>query len=323
MALLLLWSLTLLLQSFAGQVQAVVLVRSWQKWVYVAPYLTCSLLLIADWSSLLPVVFFFFLAHLYFSASGHASRDHKCRRRPPGFCPPFFIAYVVQPPLIVDFSSSVANSRSRASQLVHKKNTHEYENQHELGWIRTHDIDLSIPGSTKTWYATGAMVAIENRSTRSDELSVVSVAAPKSCSVYICTRSTTHLSGPHENISHEFHVYLSPQTKPGCTSEGWCDYQGIGVSNALLCGCNNFAVLFLRGCYFWSIRSPPRRDRGWVLSEISEKRAKRCILSGTLHLFLGSWCMERLKKKTWHDIIPKLGSYFEIVFTVRKIPTAV
>ena len=36
-------------------------------------------------------------------------------------------------------------------------------------------------------------------------------------------------------------------------------------------------------CCCWSIRSPPRRERGWMLSETSEKRAKFCILNGTLH----------------------------------------
>ena len=89
------------------------------------------------------------------------------------------------------------------------------------------------------------MVAFTIRSTRSNVLSVSFVAAPKSRSVYIGPRSTIHLSGPHKNMPHEFHVYLSSQTKPGCTSEGRCDYQGIGVSNALLCGCKNFAGYWL------------------------------------------------------------------------------
>ena len=40
--------------------------------------------------------------------------------------------------------------------------------------------------------------------------------------------------------------------------------------------------------YFWSIRSASRREREWMLSEISDKRAKKCILNGTLQLFLGS-----------------------------------
>ena len=41
-------------------------------------------------------------------------------------------------------------------------------------------------------------------------------------------------------------------------------------------------------CRCWSIRSAPRRERGWMLSETSEKRAKICILNGTLQLFFGS-----------------------------------
>ena len=41
-------------------------------------------------------------------------------------------------------------------------------------------------------------------------------------------------------------------------------------------------------CCCWSIRSAPRRERGWMLSETSDKRAKKCILNGTLQLFFGS-----------------------------------
>ena len=42
-------------------------------------------------------------------------------------------------------------------------------------------------------------------------------------------------------------------------------------------------------CCYWSIRSArQRRERGWMLSETSEKRAKLCILNGTLQLFFGS-----------------------------------
>ena len=39
-------------------------------------------------------------------------------------------------------------------------------------------------------------------------------------------------------------------------------------------------------CCCRSIRSAPQRERGWVLSETSEKRAK--FLNGTLRLFSGS-----------------------------------
>ena len=41
-------------------------------------------------------------------------------------------------------------------------------------------------------------------------------------------------------------------------------------------------------CCCWSTRSAPRRERGWMLSETSEKRAKKRILNGTLQLFFGS-----------------------------------
>ena len=36
------------------------------------------------------------------------------------------------------------------------------------------------------------------------------------------------------------------------------------------------------------IRSAPRRERGWMLSETIEKRAKNCILNSTLQFFFGS-----------------------------------
>ena len=42
------------------------------------------------------------------------------------------------------------------------------------------------------------------------------------------------------------------------------------------------------------IRSPPRRERGWGLSETSEKYTNFDILNGNLQLFFGSLCMERL-----------------------------
>ena len=40
-------------------------------------------------------------------------------------------------------------------------------------------------------------------------------------------------------------------------------------------------------CCCWSIHSATRRERGWMLSETSEKRAKKRILNGTLQLFFG------------------------------------
>ena len=38
----------------------------------------------------------------------------------------------------------------------------------------------------------------------------------------------------------------------------------------------------------WLIRSAPRRERGWGLSETSEKCSIFCLLNGTLQLLLGS-----------------------------------
>ena len=113
---LLLWFLAPLLWSFAPQVQAVVCWYVTDKYVCVASYLTCSsLLLIADWSSLL--VFFFFLHTSTFQLLDIQAvvTDVVLPFPPPVYCLHCVLAHRVQHPLIVDFSSSVvANSRSRA-----------------------------------------------------------------------------------------------------------------------------------------------------------------------------------------------------------------
>ena len=60
---------------------------------------------------------------------------------PPPVIAFIFLAHRVQHPLIVDFSSSVANSRSRAfrkSLSAQDENLYEYA----LGGIRTHESDL-------------------------------------------------------------------------------------------------------------------------------------------------------------------------------------
>ena len=130
----------------------------------------------------------------------------------------------------------------------------------------------------------------------------------KSFDIYWST-ITIHLSGPHNNIPHEFDVYLSLQTKPGCTSKGRCDYQGIGVSNASLCGfknCTGYSLLLLLLVNPFSTSTWMRMD-----AERDKRKArKKCILNGTLQLFLGSWCMERLINITWQENISKLASYF-------------
>ena len=87
--------------------------------------------------------FIFLLEHFYFPASGHTSRGHRCRPSlsPPGSCLQFFIAHRVQHPLIVDFSSSVANSRSRAfRKSISAQDEKLYE--YSLGGIQTHEADL-------------------------------------------------------------------------------------------------------------------------------------------------------------------------------------
>ena len=67
-------------------------------------------------------IFFFFHTHLF--SSFWTSRGHRCRLvSPPVLAFNFYRALGSAIPLVVDFSSSVANTRPRASasQIVHKK----------------------------------------------------------------------------------------------------------------------------------------------------------------------------------------------------------
>ena len=89
--------------------------------------------------------FFFFFAHFYFPASGQAVVTGVVPS-PPQFLPSIFIAHLgLALPLLVDFSSSVANSRSRAFRksicAQEKVPTKLYE--YALGGARTHETDLS------------------------------------------------------------------------------------------------------------------------------------------------------------------------------------
>ena len=81
------------------------------------------------------------------------------------------------------------------------------------------------------------------------------------------------------NTPHEFHVYLSPQKKRGCTSKVGVIIKVV-VFRTLCCVVARIALA--TDCCCWSIRSARRRERGWMLSETSEKRAKKYILNGTL-----------------------------------------
>ena len=90
--------------------------------------------------------FFSFFAHFYFPASGQAVVTGVVPS-PPRFLPSFFIAHrVTAIPLLVDFSSRVANSRSRISRKSicpqEKGATNLYE--YALGGIRTHETDLYL-----------------------------------------------------------------------------------------------------------------------------------------------------------------------------------
>ena len=126
-------------------------------------------------------------------------------------------------------------------------------------------------------------------------LPVFLVSAPKSRSVYIGPRSTVHLSGPHNKYPTLIPCIFIP------TNETWMRVLKAGVVFKVvvfrtLCCVVARIALPADCCCCWSICSAPRREPGWMLSETSEKRAKNCILNGTLQLFFGSWCMEMLTK---------------------------
>ena len=135
---------------------------------------------------------------------------------------------------------------------------------------------------------TNGVVAFKNRTTRNNFCPSFSSPLQRVVPNFFHPRSTIHLSGPHKNIPHEFHAYLLPQTKRGCTSKIRCDYQGSGVSNALLCGCKNCAG-------YWLLLLLVNQFSTLTWTRIDghkrEKRAKICILNGTIQLFFGSWCM--------------------------------
>ena len=60
---------------------------------------------------------------------------------PPLYCLHFILAHKVEHPLMVDFSSSVANSRSRVfRKSISAQDDKLYE--YALGGIRTHEADL-------------------------------------------------------------------------------------------------------------------------------------------------------------------------------------
>ena len=87
--------------------------------------------------------FSFFGTLLLSTASERTSRGRRCRPSPPPirYCLHFFLAHRVPHSLIVDFSSSVANLRSRAfrkSIIALDEILYEYA----LGEIRTHKADL-------------------------------------------------------------------------------------------------------------------------------------------------------------------------------------
>ena len=160
-ALLLLWSLTPLLRSFAGQVQAVVLVRNWQI------SLCCfvlDVLLAADCWLIISSSDFFFFGTLLLS-SFWTSRDHRCRPSlpPPGYCLHFFLRIGFSTHWSSIFLSNVANSRSRAfrksigAQEKSREKIYEYALRGfeltKLTYTRLEDNLIRHRGSA--WYRAG------------------------------------------------------------------------------------------------------------------------------------------------------------------------
>ena len=165
------------------------------------------------------------------------------------------------------------------------------------------------------------MVALKNRSTTNNVLSVFFVAAPKSRSVYSGPRSTIHFSGPHNKYLTLIPCIFIP------ANETWMLKVGVVIKLVVfrtLCCVVARIALATDYCCCLSIRSAPRRrERRCVLSKTSEKRAKKCFLNGTLQLFFGSWCMERLINTTWQDCF-QIGVIFcaktNNNITIRKSP---
>ena len=89
---------------------------------------------------------------------------------------------------------------------------------------------------------TNGVAAFKNRSRRSIDFCQAFSSPLQRVVPYILVLDQRSIFQGHIKISH---VYLSPQTEPGCNSQGRCDYQGIGVSNALLRGCNNWGGFWL------------------------------------------------------------------------------
>ena len=86
---------------------------------------------------------FIFLFHIHLLSSFWTSRGHRCRPVfPPVVAVNFYCEWGSAIPLLVDFSSSVANSRvfrkSICAQEKSPTNLYEYA----LGGIRTHETDL-------------------------------------------------------------------------------------------------------------------------------------------------------------------------------------
>ena len=114
--------------------------------------------------------------------------------------------------------------------------------------------------------------------TRINVLSVFFIAALKSRSVHIGPRPTIYLSGLNKIIPHEFHVFLSPQTKRGCTSKIKVDVIiKVLVFRTLCCVVARIA-LATEFCCCWSIRSAPRRDKQEARKKVYLERYYPVIL---------------------------------------------
>ena len=110
---------------------------------------------------------------------------------------------------------------------------------------------------------------------------------------YILVHDHRSIFQDHIKISHTNSMYIYPHKR------NLDALLKVGVIIKVLVFrtlCYVVATIALATDCCCSIRQAPRRERGWMLSETSEKRAKKCILNGTVQLFFGSSCMERLIK---------------------------
>ena len=129
--------------------------------------------------------------------------------------------------------------------------------------VREHNKIDQRPQHRQKINTTNEVVAFKSRRTRSNVFQLLFSSPLQRVVPYILVPDQRSIFQDRiKNILHEFHVYLCLQTKPGCPSKGRCDYQIIGVLNALLCVVARIELATGCCCCCRSIRSAPRRERG-------------------------------------------------------------